>query len=59
MNKMFKKLEALINLSSNQRKEEQCINNIVYIFERILNSDANIKSQKELFKKRSKISKAT
>ena len=59
MNKMFKKFEALINFSNNQRKKEQCINNIVNIFERTLNNNITIKSRKELFEKRSKISKAT
>ena len=54
---MFKKFEILINFSSNQKKKEQCVNDIIDIFERTLNSDANIKSRKELFEKRSKISK--
>ena len=56
-NEMFKKLEVLINFSSNQKKKEQCVNDIIDIFEKTLNSDANIKSRKELFEKRSKISK--
>ena len=59
MNETFKKLEALINLSSNQMKKEQCINNIVDTFEKILNSDASIESRKELFEKLSKISEET
>ena len=46
MNETFKKLEALISSSSSQKKKKQCINNIVDIFEKILNSDASIKSQK-------------
>ena len=51
MNKMFKKLEALINLSSYQKQKEQCINNIVNIFEKTLNSDISIKSRKKSFEK--------
>ena len=54
---MFKKLEVLINFSSNQKKKEQCVNDIVNIFERTLNSDANIKSRKKSFEKWSEISK--
>ena len=53
MNEMFNKLETLINLSSNQRKKKRCINDIVNIFEKTLNSDASIKLQKKLFEKRS------
>ena len=56
-NEMFKKFKVLINLSSNQKKKEQCINNIVDIFERTLNSNASIKSRKKSFEKRLEISK--
>ena len=59
MNEMFKKFKVLISFSNNQRKKKQCINNIVNIFEKTLNGDASIKSQKESFEKRSKISKET
>ena len=59
MNEMFKKLEALINFSSNQKKKEQCINDIVDIFEKVLDSDVSIKSRKESFKKLLKILKKT
>ena len=59
LNETFKKLEALINLSSSQKKKEQCINDIVDIFEKTLNSDASIKSQRESFEKLSKTSKGT
>ena len=54
---MFKKFEILINFSSNQKKKEQCVNNIVDIFERTLNNSASIKSQRKSFEKWSKISK--
>ena len=54
---MFKKFKILINFSSNQKKKEQCVNDIVDIFEKTLNSDANIKSRKKSFEKRSEISK--
>ena len=58
MNKTFKKLEALINLSSNQKKK-QCINDIIDVFEKTLKSNVNIKSRKASFEKRSKILKET
>ena len=54
---MFKKLEILINFSNNQKKKEQCADDIVDIFERTLNNDVSIKSRKESFEKRSEISK--
>ena len=41
MNETFKKLETLSNLSSNQRKKRQCINDIVDTFEKTLDSDVN------------------
>ena len=59
MNETFKKFEALINLSSNSEKKEQCINNIINIFEKILDSDASIKSRKKSFEERSEISNET
>ena len=59
MNETFKKLKALISFSSNQKKKEQCINDIVDIFEKTLNSDASVKSRKESFEELSKISKET
>ena len=43
MNEMFKKLEISINLSNNERKKKQCINDIVDIFEKTSDSDINIK----------------
>ena len=59
MNETFKEFETLINFSSNQRKKEQCINDIVKIFEKTLNNNVNIKSRKKSFKRRSKILKET
>ena len=59
INETFKKLKALINLSSNSVKKGQCINDIVDIFEKTLNSDASIESRKETFEKRSEISNET
>ena len=59
LNETFKKLETLINSLSNRRKKEQCINDIVDIFEKTLNSDASIESRRESSEKLSKISKET
>ena len=59
MNETFKKLEALISPSNNQRKKEQYMNNIIDTFKKTLNNNANIKSRKESFKKQSKILKTT
>ena len=44
MNEAFKKLEALINFSSDRKKEGQYAKHIVDIFEKILDSDINIQS---------------
>ena len=57
MNETFKRIKVLINLSNNQKKKEQYINDIVNIFEKTLNNDININSQRELSEKQSKISK--
>ena len=59
MNEIFKKFETLINFLSNERKKKQCINDIVDIFEETSNSDVNIKSQRKLFERKSKILKET
>ena len=59
LNETFKKFEALISPSSNQKKEEQYINDIVDIFEKALNSDASIESRKKSSEKLSKISEKT
>ena len=42
LNEAFEELEALINLSSEQKKEEQYAEFIVNIFEKILDNNANI-----------------
>ena len=42
MNETFKEFEALINFSNDQKKKEQYAKRIVDIFEKILNSNANI-----------------
>ena len=59
LNETFKKLEALISSSNNQKKKRQCINDIVDIFEKTLSSNASIKSRKESSEKLSKISEET
>ena len=59
MNKTFRKLEALVNSSSNQKKKEQCTDNIVNIFEKTLNNDISVKSRKKSSERLLKISKKT
>ena len=44
---MFKEFKTLINFLNNQRKKQQCINDIVDIFEKTLNSNVSIKSRHE------------
>ena len=59
MNETFKELEALISLSSNQEKKRQYAERIVDIFEKILNSDANIKSRIKSIEEQSKLLNTT
>ena len=59
MNETFKELEALINLSNNQEKEKQYAKRIVDTFEKILDSDANIKSRIKSIEEQSKLLNTT
>ena len=59
MNETFKGLEALISSSSNQEKKEQYAKRIVDTFEKILDSDVNIKSRIKSIEKQSKLLNTT
>ena len=59
LNETIKKLEALISPSSNQKKKEQYINDIVDTFEKTLNSDASIELRRRSSEKLLKISEET
>ena len=59
MNETFKRFETLINFSNNREKKEQYAERIVDIFERILNSDINIKSCIKSIEEQSKLLNTT